>query len=540
MPFTEKRGDRYRVRWRLPDGSYTSASRDEYGEPFLTEEAARAYGLNQEADIRRGLFKDPRAGQITFAEWAESWYATLDLERSTMQNYRNMLRSHVMATFGHLALSAIKPAAVAMWERGIVQAGYAPRTAYDARSVLITVLAAAVRAGHIDTNPAERVRGTGRKGRRRVQAWERAEKAWSTPLDALLIGERAALLSGRWQDLLLVLLGQFTGARWSEAIALTPEAVADRGIVHLHWKVYEDDHGRFYWGRPKDGSIRDVHVPVWLWEMLRLAAAEAHPCDCTVPKDAPHDPDAPWCAGGRRMLFLGEQRHHRRSTFARLVLRPAADGWFPANGSKPARPVLADCSKTWPGIPLSPWPAATPGEPWEPPKVVKYRQGRQPHAIGSRATRAELVAYALSQGANPLLAEMSTREALLDAYVRPSRDALVSWGPVRKDLTYHGLRHGQQTMMDSAGIKPALKTARMGHMDTTMAARYGHVTDAMVDELLDLLDGAWETALQRRFELCPRSSVRVLDEALAGFRGGVVTPLFSQSSPKTSRARLSG
>lgn len=532
MPFTEKRGNRYRVRWRLPDGSYRSASRDDFGEPFLTEEAAYAYGLNQEADIRRGIYKDPRADGLTFGEYAESWYASLDLERSTMQNYQRMLTGHIMATFQHVPLVKITPNMVERWERSVVEAGYARSTARTARAVMSSLLDDAVRAGRIPTNPAARPRGKGRKADRRIEAFERVERAWSNVVEALLIAERVALLSGRESDAVLILTAFFTGLRWSELMALTREALDERGKIAAHWKLYESD-GAFYWGRPKDGSMRTIDIPMWLWEMLQ----NIEPRRCTCPSDA----EPPFCQG-RHVLFLGERTHHRRSAFSRLYLRPAADGFYPAklrNAAGRPAPVLANVSTSWPGELMEPWPAAVAGVEYEPPllrRITRQTAG----AVNSRSRRADLVAYAIEQGADPAIVAAASREALLAAYVRPRSDALVSWLPVRLGLTMHGLRHGHQTAMDDAGIKTALKVERMGHTDYTISARYGHVTPAMRAELLALLDELWMTALRRRLEFSPRSDVRVIDDAMRGLAGPVVTPLFSQNSPKTARARLSG
>ncbi|MEV4566802.1 hypothetical protein AB0K12_23800 [Nonomuraea sp. NPDC049419] len=311
--------------------------------------------------------------------------------------------------------------------------------------------------------------------------------------------------------------------------------MADKGLVHLHWKIYETEEGDFYWGRPKDGSIRTVHVPMWLWEMLQLAATEARPCGCTVPDGLPEDPSAPWCKGQRRMLFLTSTRHHSRSDFRRLYLRPAADGWYPERGGKYGRDrkqVLVDASRHWPGVPLAPWPAAEAGKPWERPKLLLYRQGWGPTEVNSRSTRAELAAHAVAQGADAAIVARMSRGALLDAYVRPCPDALCSWTPVLPDLTFHGFRHGHQTMMDNGHLEKAFKVPRMGHTDGSMSANYGHCTPEMIAEGLDLFTRVWAESLQRRFELSPRSLVPVLDAALGVYRDSVVTPLISQKPPK--------
>ena len=71
----------------------------------------------------------------------------------------------------------------------------------------------------------ERRRGRGRAGRRRIELHEKAEKAWPSPLQALLVAERCAALSGCGTDFVMILTLAYTGMRWSEVIGLKPECV---------------------------------------------------------------------------------------------------------------------------------------------------------------------------------------------------------------------------------------------------------------------------------------------------------------------------
>jgi integrase len=128
------------------------------------------------------------------------------------------------------------------------ESGYARRTARDARSTLATILNDAV-PGYIQSNPAERKRGKGRKGLRRIAKREIAEKVWATPLQALLIAERCAALSGRGTDFVMNIYVAYTGSRWSEVIGLLPECVHDYQVA-IDWKLYELN-GRFYRGALK-------------------------------------------------------------------------------------------------------------------------------------------------------------------------------------------------------------------------------------------------------------------------------------------------
>jgi hypothetical protein len=46
------------------------------------------------------------------------------------------------------------------------------------------------------------------------------QRVWATPLQALLVAERAALLSGRDEDFTMVVTIAYTGMRWGETIGL--------------------------------------------------------------------------------------------------------------------------------------------------------------------------------------------------------------------------------------------------------------------------------------------------------------------------------
>jgi hypothetical protein len=111
-----------------------------------------------------------------------------------------------------------------------------------------------------------RRRGKGRKGQRRIQRIEQAGKAWATPIQALLVAERCAALSGHDTDFVMIITVAYTAMRWSEVIGLSPDCIQD-DHVDVSWKLYELN-GRFYRGRPKDGSIRPADLPPFLAGML--------------------------------------------------------------------------------------------------------------------------------------------------------------------------------------------------------------------------------------------------------------------------------
>ena len=171
MPFAEKRGNLWRARWRGPTGVLESKA------GFRTRKAAENYGRDQEAAIRNHTYVDPRAGQLSLTEWVNRWYPALDLEPTTLSNYRYQIEVNILPEFGHRPLASLTPEEIAAWEIKLTtEGGYASRTARDARSTLATILNDAV-PRYIQSNPAERKRGKGRKGLRRIARRERAEKA---------------------------------------------------------------------------------------------------------------------------------------------------------------------------------------------------------------------------------------------------------------------------------------------------------------------------------------------------------------------------
>jgi integrase len=530
MPYTEDHRGIIRVRYKGPEGKYVPASRDDQGQRFDSHDDAMEYGRYQESLIKRGLWIDPNAGAITFGEWAELWYAGLDLEPSTMRNYRNMLQGHVLPRWRDVPLDQIAPEMIAPWERSIVRAGYALRTAQDARRLLVNVLGDAVPT-HIPYNPAARRRGKGRKGLRRIERIQQAAKAWSTPVEVVLIAERAAMLAGNPDVFTKLVTKGWTGLRWSELLALTPDALLKDGRLHVEWKLYE--LGGMYWGHPKDGSLRTIHLPPFLRALLADLAQRAQWCSCTGrDEELPRvdgEEAVEWCTGRRRLLFLtGEGAHYGRGGFSGSVMRPAADGVHPGKAEKrwprPPRPVIAQVGGgTWtdqeretpfPGRPLRPaWPYAArpPGE-WSYPDPAEWEMPRR---------------------------RGQWRWLPGDGEDGERCRQIVTWLPIRPGLTPHGLRHGHQTWMDDGNIKKALKVERMGHEDRSMSGLYGHVTEGMVAELLDLLEGLWEQAIADRFEIHPRSPVPALDAAMAPWREGNVTKIVSPLSPQTIRKAAS-
>ena len=164
-------------------------------------------------------------------EWIDIWVGLLDdIEPTTLAKYQYLVEFHILPAFQGHELGSLTFEEIEGWEKAIPTrissrgTPYAQSVARGARDLLITILGDAVHARKIDYNPAER-----RKGRRgRVRAKGRAPSRRSdqpkanviTPVQALCLAERCALLSGRDIDFVMNVFAAWTGLRWGELLAV--------------------------------------------------------------------------------------------------------------------------------------------------------------------------------------------------------------------------------------------------------------------------------------------------------------------------------
>lgn len=111
MGWSEKRGNSWRARFKLPDGKYDSKA------GFLSKAQADAYWQAQETDVRRGDWFDPSAGDaMTFRQWADQWLETIDLAPDSEYNYGKRIR-RLNLRWGDVPLSHITTNDYLVWEK---------------------------------------------------------------------------------------------------------------------------------------------------------------------------------------------------------------------------------------------------------------------------------------------------------------------------------------------------------------------------------------------------------------------------------------
>ena len=206
----------WRVVYKRPDGTLGRES------GFETKKAALEWGRDEEAKTRhtRGTESqaEPQAEDITVDAWAGQWMGGQEVGISTTDNREYLLRRFIRPKWGSRTLRSLSAEEITAWEKGLPAAERVKsRTARDARSLLCTMLgdAAAAKPALIPFNPALRLRNRGKRTGRRLAV--SPPRIWVTPLEALLIAERVALLSGQDDDFRMLITIAYTGLRWGRS-----------------------------------------------------------------------------------------------------------------------------------------------------------------------------------------------------------------------------------------------------------------------------------------------------------------------------------
>jgi integrase len=108
---------------KLPSGKYRARYRDEAGKEharhFSRKVDARRWLDEVTADVLTGMYVDPRAGKVTFRDYATKWQAAQLHRRTTAASVDTALRVHAIPQFGELRLGAIRQSDIQQWVHGL-------------------------------------------------------------------------------------------------------------------------------------------------------------------------------------------------------------------------------------------------------------------------------------------------------------------------------------------------------------------------------------------------------------------------------------
>ncbi|GAA4929138.1 tyrosine-type recombinase/integrase [Streptomonospora halophila] len=471
MAYAEKLVKSWRACWRVP-GKKTP----EKESGFPSEKAALEYAQEREVEARRRGRRTRSSHTLTVEDYAHTWYAGLDLELGSMRGYKGILENHIVPTWGDWLLRDLADADVEFveWIRRLRAAGYSESRIRAIRGRFSTMCSDAVAHGLLYRNPAAQQRSRGRAAPRRVAAArDREKKVTTSPLGALLIAERAAVLTGRDDEFTMLITKFYTGLRWGELIGIE-KTLLSRDRLQVDWQLAEEGSQGMARTPPKRGSIRPIDLPGFLADLLEEQAERVvHP---------KVDGRAKWCPCGRNLspehrhepgihVFSGLGRHHwAHSTFLYQYWAPAALGRYYPGDKRKERLVYVD-------------------EPPEGGQIGPWDRTRR------RASR-------------------------WDAKKTTPDPAVACWVPIQPGMRrQHLLRHSHRTLLEELRTEDPLTDERMGHANSSIQARYSHVTPGMRRRLCKDLSAAWEAALKDRARILgTESPVPTLDRLLDAHR----------------------
>jgi integrase len=315
-------GKRFYVRYRVHGRPIEEACK--------TATAAENLKRRVEGNELAGTITDPRAGDVTFKEYAELWLEVRlvrgrPLSPMTKRGYDGLLRRHLLPTFGKAKLRRISAEQVRKWFADTSKASSTDQAA-KAYRLLRAIMATAVEDDRVGRNPC-RIRGAGTE-----RAVERPMVATSVVLDL------ADAIDPKLQA--FVLLAGFGGLRTGELLGLQRQDIDPlHGVVHVRRQVHEVTGNarkastRVVTAPKSEAGLRTVAIPGMVMNVLVDHLAAYTDSDPEAPVFPSKRGDQPlrradlslaWRAALVKVddapadLHVHDLRHHAATTMARM------------------------------------------------------------------------------------------------------------------------------------------------------------------------------------------------------------------------------
>ena len=214
-------------RWRA---RYVDERGREHAKVFARKVDAQKWLDEFTAAVVTGQYVDPKAGLITFRDYAERWRAMHIQRPSSRAHVETMLRRHAYPALADRCRSSIMPSDIQAWVKGLA---LAPATVGVAHGIVSTVMKTAIRDRRIAANPCD---GTKLPKSQRKQV---------VPLATEQVETVRAALPPQLQALVTLAAG--TGMRQGECFGLTVDRVrflervvtVDRQLVTVQGRAPE-------------------------------------------------------------------------------------------------------------------------------------------------------------------------------------------------------------------------------------------------------------------------------------------------------------
>ena len=295
-------GMRYRARYIGPDGTEKSKSF-----PDRQKGKADTWLITIEADMASRTYTDPKAGRVTFEQYAEKWMKTLGSDLGTRASTRSQVRLHAIPYIGTRPIDSFEPSHIREWLTALETDVPASSYRYVIFKNVSSVFMAAMEDGLRKTNPCRARSVTApATGASRVRPWT-AARAFAV----------RAGLPDRFRAMVDAAGG--CGLRQGEVFGLPVEEIDfETGWLHVTCQV-RNVSGRIVFAPPKRGKLRDVPLAPAVAQAFRDHMDRFPPVAVTLPWLRP---DGPMVT--RNLLFTTDEGDAiRRNGFNDYAWKPA-------------------------------------------------------------------------------------------------------------------------------------------------------------------------------------------------------------------------
>ena len=199
---------------KRPDGRYRARYRDDSGKEharhFDRKVDAQRWLDEVTADVLTGVYVDPRAGKVTFGDYALRWQAAQIHRVNTAHAVDSALRVHALPTFGDRRIASIRQSEIQEWVQ-LLSTKLAPATVKVTYQHLRSVFRAAEEDRLIGRTPCQRI------------TLPTIDKASVVPLETSVVLGIERAMPGHWRSLITLMAG--TGMRPGEATGLTLDRI---------------------------------------------------------------------------------------------------------------------------------------------------------------------------------------------------------------------------------------------------------------------------------------------------------------------------
>lgn len=304
---------------RRPDGKWRARYRDaagkEHSRHFPRRVDAQRWLDEVTTSVITGAYVAPRAGNITFREYAEGWRESQPYRPSTAEVVRIALVKRVYPIIGDVPLAAFTPDLIQRMVKTL-EGSLAPSTVEVTYSYVSTVFKAAVASRRLAATPCVNIKLPEKVTRKVV------------PLTVEEVFGIVDEMPERYRAMVLLAAG--TGMRQGEAFGLTVDRVKflERRIV-VDRQLRDVVEGRPVFGPPKtESSNREIPLPQVVAEALSEHVKRFPPgvdgLLFTVPAGRPMRKSSFWTVWSRVTRDVGVQghgfhalRHHYASVLIR-------------------------------------------------------------------------------------------------------------------------------------------------------------------------------------------------------------------------------